>query len=76
VPSIESLLEAAMALSDRERAELADRLYETLPADKLLYEAEWIEECGRRMAMHDADPSSSIPWDEAMKMIFAPTEPK
>jgi hypothetical protein len=41
-----------------------------------LYEAEWIEECDRRMGMHDADPSSSIPWDEAMKMIFAPTEPK
>jgi putative addiction module component (TIGR02574 family) len=32
---------------------------------------EWLAELDRRMAEHEADPSSALEWDDAMKVIFA-----
>jgi putative addiction module component (TIGR02574 family) len=69
--SAKSILEAALKLSETERAELADALMESLPPDEDLIELteeKFAAELDRRLADHDRDPSSAIPWSELKDM--------
>jgi putative addiction module component (TIGR02574 family) len=68
-PTVESLYQAALALPEDQRAELADRLLETLPADipSQLHPA-WKDELRRRSAQLDAGEVTPIPWDEVRRL--------
>jgi len=68
--TIDRLFAEAMDLSDAERAELASRIFASV-VDLEIEEA-WRGELVRRAAEHDVDPESSLEWDDAMKLIFAP----
>ena len=57
----------ALSLPDNERAKLADRLIESLPADFI--DEEEIEEARRRSRDMDEDPSRIISLDQLDKMI-------
>jgi putative addiction module component (TIGR02574 family) len=54
----QELYENALALSDEERLELAERLLSSLPAD-----AEWQAELERRARRALEDPSGGEAWD-------------
>lgn len=66
--TMDRLLAEAMGLSDAERAELVSRISESVP--NIEAELAWREECLRRATEHDADPESSLSWDDAMETIF------
>ena len=68
--TIDRLFAEAMDLSDAERAELASRIFASVP-DLDLEEA-WRDELVRRAAEHDLGAEASLEWDEAMKLILAP----
>jgi putative addiction module component (TIGR02574 family) len=68
--TVDRLLADAMDLSERERVELASRIFATVP-DLELDEA-WRDELVSRAAEHDADPEASLAWDDAMKLMLAP----
>jgi putative addiction module component (TIGR02574 family) len=61
--SIQDLLQ----LSEAERIQLAQDLWDSIPTDSSAHvlSAEQQLEYSRRLAEHDADPASAIPWDEA-----------
>ena len=58
-------------LSVPERLELIGRLWDSIPdTTEALPVPEWHkEELERRLASADADPDSSIPWDEVKKRL-------
>lgn len=60
------LLSELLKLSEAERIQLAQDLWDSIPADSdvLAPSAEQIEEWHRRLAEHEADPASAIPWEE------------
>ena len=60
----------ALQLSESERLELAEALYESLegPADADAEQA-WSEEIARRTKELDAGSTQSMPWVEARKRI-------
>lgn len=67
----ETLLADALTLPEQERAELADRLFESLdpPSDiDSMSEEELLAELDRRAAEMRSDPSSRIPWEQVQKM--------
>ena len=68
--TIDRLFAEAMDISDAERAELASRIFASVP-DLDLEEA-WRDELVRRAAEHDLGAEASLEWDEAMKLILAP----
>lgn len=74
--SVGALYEQAMELSPGDRAVLMELLSETLLEKEANYDEAWREELDRRIAEHDANPDSAIPWDEAMEKIFAPLRPE
>jgi putative addiction module component (TIGR02574 family) len=65
------LLDEALQLPDKERAELALRLLDSVgePADQI--ERAWIEEAKRRLAEIDRGEVRTVPWPEARQRIFA-----
>ena len=72
MPTVDSLLEAALTLSPEDRAALAERLVESLPADATpgpdgwpanLHPA-WKGEIARRSAEPDDD---DIPWEQVQR---------
>ena len=63
----QTVLDAAMQLSDEERAQLADRLLGSLDELSALSDGELEEELRRRADECTRDPSSMIPWDELKK---------
>jgi putative addiction module component (TIGR02574 family) len=65
---IQQLEREAMALTDGERAALATRLLQTLPA-VLSDEDEGIAEALRRDAELDANPASGMSWDDLRKEL-------
>jgi putative addiction module component (TIGR02574 family) len=78
--TVESLLEQAKALSDADRAKLAQRLYETLPPlpempevwdNEEEAEAAWQEEFQRRLDDVERGTGDCLPLDEAMAEIRA-----
>ncbi|HWO26207.1 MAG TPA: addiction module protein [Kofleriaceae bacterium] len=69
-PSTSEVFEAALALSDDDRAKLAEKLIESLDGE-LDPDAEtaWAAEIDRRLARIDAGQSSSLSMDEALARL-------
>lgn len=67
--TLETLYQAALALPEEERAELADRLLGSLPPDvpSQLHPA-WRDELKRRSAQVEAGEVAPIPWDEVRRL--------
>ncbi len=68
----DSVLQAALKLSDQERAELVDALLDSLPPEEDFVEVtekEFLAELERRAVELDADPSAGIPWSELKKQM-------
>ncbi|MBI3945354.1 MAG: addiction module protein [Armatimonadetes bacterium] len=64
------VIEEALRLSPRERAELAARLIESLDGDRDAdAEAAWSDEIARRVHELDAGLVEPIPWSKAREMI-------
>lgn len=65
------LLEDALRLPDRNRAELATSLSESLdPEADPDAEAAWSAEIRRRLQDHDNGSVATIPWTEARRIIL------
>lgn len=67
-----------MRLSPSERLDLADRLRESVDPNDLVVADdlgaltdEQMQEIRRRLAEHEADPSSAIPWEEVRARLWA-----
>jgi len=60
-----------LKLSEAERIQLAQDLWDSIPASSELLSPsdEQVEEWDRRLAEHDADPSSAISWEEARAQL-------
>jgi len=69
----DKLLKDVLALSDRERAEIAARLVESLEADEAEdpdeVEAAWAAELERRCDALDAGTTGTTPWPEVRRGI-------
>ncbi len=67
---VQTLLEAALELSEIEREELAERIYDSLgdPETEVDDDA-WSDELKRRVDNAKSGKTVGIPWDEAMKRI-------
>lgn len=67
---IQQILDTALQLPERDRADLAASLLESLdqPFDADARSA-WAEEIGRRLAELDNGSVTPIPWDEARRVI-------
>ena len=68
-PTLETLYQAALALPEEQRVELADRLLGSLSPDgpSHLHPA-WRDELKRRSAQVDAGEVAPIPWDEVRRL--------
>ena len=68
--AIQEVLNTALQLPDRDRADLAASLIESLdqPFDSDSHTA-WAEEVGRRVAELDGGTVKPVPWDEARQII-------
>jgi len=66
-----SSLPELLKLSEAERIQLAQDLWDSIPpaSGSLSLTDEEREELERRLAEHRADPSSSIPWEEARAQL-------
>ncbi|MBI3939371.1 MAG: addiction module protein [Acidobacteria bacterium] len=71
-PKAEALLEEALELSERERAEIAGALLESLepPLDPEVDQA-WREEVARRVAQLEAGGVETIPWEQVRDQLWA-----
>ena len=72
--SPQEILDTALQLPDKERADLAVSLIESLdrPFDSDV-QAAWAEEIQRRIADLNSGAVKAIPWDEARQMIIGET---
>lgn len=70
----DSLLAELLRLSPAERIQLAEDLWDSVAAspDSMpgLTEAQ-ITECERRLAEHDRDPSTAVPWEEVRARLWS-----
>jgi putative addiction module component (TIGR02574 family) len=68
----EALLQEALGLSERERAEIAGALLESLepPLDPEVDQA-WREEVARRVAQLEAGEVETIPWEQVRDQLWA-----
>jgi putative addiction module component (TIGR02574 family) len=68
--AIQEILNTALQLQDKDRADLAASLIESLdrPFDSDVQTA-WAEEIQRRLAELDTGAVKAIPWDEARRTI-------
>jgi putative addiction module component (TIGR02574 family) len=68
--AIQDILDTALHLSDKDRADLAASLLESLdqPFDTDAQTA-WAEEVHRRLAELDAGTVKPVPWDQARQVI-------
>lgn len=65
------LFDEALTLPEDERADLAERLVESLPSDQeVTVRAAWGQEIGRRITAIDQGLVKAIPWEKAEPMIF------
>ncbi len=69
--TLDDLYQAALALPEEERAELADRLLGTLSPDvpSQLHPA-WRDELKRRSAQIESGEVAPIPWDEVRRLAW------
>ncbi|HLL45284.1 MAG TPA: addiction module protein [Longimicrobiaceae bacterium] len=60
-------LSELLKLSEAERIQLAQDLWDSIPAQSaaLPLDEEQLREMERRVAEHQADPASAVPWEEA-----------
>ena len=67
---VQTLLEAALELSEIEREELAERIYDSLgdPETEVDDDA-WSDELKRRVDNAKSGKAEAISWDEVMKMF-------
>lgn len=69
----QQLLQSALLLPDRDRADLAAELIASLdPVADADYEAAWSAEIQQRLALLDSGAVKSIPWQEARATIVGP----
>jgi len=72
------LLEIAIRLSPRERAELAGKLLDSLDGlpeeDPNIVEKAWEKEIKRRIQDHEEGRNMPVPWEEARHKIFGETD--
>jgi putative addiction module component (TIGR02574 family) len=67
-----ALLQQLMQLTPAERIELAMDLWDSVgPEDMPPLTAEQIEECERRLAEHEKDPSTAIPWEDVRAYLWS-----
>jgi putative addiction module component (TIGR02574 family) len=70
----QSLLAELLQLSPEERIQLAEYLWDSVAASPNsmpgLTEAQ-IAECERRLADHERDPSSAVPWEEVRARLLS-----
>ena len=67
---VDSIFEAAMKLSDDERAELSDLLFYTLPPDRQdEVDKAWAEEAGRRMDAYRRGEVEALDLDETLALL-------
>lgn len=66
-------LSELLQLSEAERIQLAQDLWDSIPADSeaLSLTDEQRRELDRRLAEHQQDPSSAIPWEEVRARLRA-----
>ena len=74
-PLATQVYEAAMALAEEERAELASRLLESLPQDTPsgLHPA-WGDEFRRRLAQVDSGEVTPVSWEEVKRRAWEAVE--
>ena len=68
-------MEAIRKLRVSERLALVEEIWESIsddPGSVPVSEAQ-LAEARRRLAEHDADPTTAVPWDEAEKRLRAQT---
>jgi putative addiction module component (TIGR02574 family) len=73
-----AILDELMQLSPSERLDIAGRLWESVdPNDPNIVDdiaplsEEQMQEVRRRVAEHERDPNSAIPWDEIRARLWA-----
>jgi putative addiction module component (TIGR02574 family) len=65
------VLADALALSEPDRARIAQELLETLaPSDASLLDDELEEELDRRLTEFQQDPTAAIPWSELKRELL------
>jgi putative addiction module component (TIGR02574 family) len=69
--TVAEILEAALALPEAERAELAELLAAAVPAPSTSLHAAWAAELRRRAAEIDSGQVKPIPWDEVRRQVQA-----
>jgi putative addiction module component (TIGR02574 family) len=75
-PRLNELLPELLALPEADRAELAERLLESLdgegePDDPAEVDAEWADEIARRLEDYRAGRVTPIPWEEVRRRMQA-----
>ena len=66
-------MDAIRELSVAERLALVEEIWDSISADlsAVPVSEEQLAEAHRRLAAHDADPSTAIPWEEAERRLRA-----
>jgi putative addiction module component (TIGR02574 family) len=70
-PEGSDLLKRALALSDDERAALANTLLDSLETRSESVEEAWNEEVARRMADLKAGKAVTVPWEQLHRELLA-----
>jgi putative addiction module component (TIGR02574 family) len=67
-----ALLKELMELTPEERIQLAEDLWDSIAREEMppLTDDQMVE-MERRIAEHDRDPSSALPWDEVRKWLWS-----
>jgi putative addiction module component (TIGR02574 family) len=69
--TVAELLEAALALPETERAELAELLTASIPASSSALHPNWAAELRRRAAEIDSGEVRPVPWEEVRRQVRA-----
>ena len=64
-------LSELLKLTPAERIQLAQDLWDSIPEDAVSLSEEQIRELERRLAEHEANPGSAIPWAEVRARLQA-----
>ena len=72
----DQILDEALKLPEAERADVADRLYDSLESAPRDVRAAWEAEIERRIQEIDDGTVELIPWEQARKMILSDERPQ
>jgi putative addiction module component (TIGR02574 family) len=67
--SKKDVIEAALKLSESERLEIAERLYESVEHPDAELDEKWEREIERRLKMVDEGKATFMSWEEARRVI-------